>query len=74
MTREMDQGQAITLIVIGSAMIVVSFFVKNFYAARGIPVATVSDQKIPIWMGRLLFCVVGSMMILGGLVFFFPNQ
>ena len=72
MIKEMDQGRAITAIIVGIAAIVLSFFIKMFYAARagGSP----SDKRIPTWMGRLLFCTIGGMMILVGLMFFFPNH
>jgi hypothetical protein len=69
-----DQGQAIAAIVLGSILIAVSFFFNKFYAARGIPVAVVSDRRIPTWQGRLGFCIVGGMMILAGLVSLFPNR
>jgi|HubBroStandDraft_5_1064220.scaffolds.fasta_scaffold05618_6 hypothetical protein len=72
MLKEMDQGQAIAAIVVGTAAIVVSFFIKPFYAAKAN--GSVSDKKIPTWMGRLIFCTVGGMMILVGLIFFFPNH
>jgi hypothetical protein len=69
-----DQGKAITAIIAGSILIVASFIGKNFYEARGMPMAAVSDRRIPTWQGRLIFRVVGGMMILGGLIFFFPNR
>jgi hypothetical protein len=70
--KEMDQGQAITAIIMGIAAIVLSFFIRTFYAARGD--GFLSDKRIPTWMGRLLFCTIGGMMILVGLMFFFPNH
>jgi hypothetical protein len=69
-----SQGQAIAAIVVGSILIIASFFAKSFYAARGIPMPTASDRKIPIWQGRLMFWVIGGMMILGGLISLFPNR
>lgn len=69
-----DQGKAITAIIAGSVLIIVSFFFKDFYEARGIPLPVVSDRKVPTWQGRLIFWVVGGMMILGGLIFLFPNR
>jgi len=53
--------------------IVASFFVQNFYAAKGM-YGELSDKQIPTRMGRLFFCVVGGMFILIGIMFFFPNQ
>jgi hypothetical protein len=73
MRHEMDQGSAILAIVIGSVAIVASFFVQNFYAAKGM-YGELSDKQIPTRMGRLFFCVVGGMFILIGIMFFFPNQ
>jgi hypothetical protein len=69
-----DQGQAILGIVIGGILIIVSFFVKNFYEASGIPLPIVSDRKIPTWQGRLICWVVGGMMILIGIMSLFPNR
>jgi hypothetical protein len=69
-----DQGKAIAAIIAGSVLIVASFFFKNFYAGRGTLSAAVSDRRIPTWQGRLVFWVVGGMMILGGLIFLFPNR
>jgi hypothetical protein len=69
----MDQGSATLAIVIGSVAIVASFFVQNFYAAKGM-YGELSDKQIPTRMGRIFFCVVGGMFILIGIMFFFPNQ
>jgi hypothetical protein len=69
-----DQGKAITAIVVGTILIIASFFIRNFYAARGIPLPIVSDRQVPRWQGRLIFWVVGGMLILGGVISFFPNQ
>jgi hypothetical protein len=70
--KEIDQGQAITAIVVGVAAIIASFFIKTFYAAMGD--GFISDKRVPTWMGRLLFCAIGGMMMLAGLIFFFPNH
>jgi hypothetical protein len=69
-----DQGKAITMIVVGAALIVASFLFKNFYATGGIPLPIASDRQVPRWQGRLIFWVVGGMFVLGGMIFFFPNQ
>jgi hypothetical protein len=50
-----DQDQAIGAIVIGSILIIASFFLKKFYAAGGTLAAVVSDRRTPTWMGRLIF-------------------
>ena len=68
----MPQDQAICAIVVGSILIIASFFAKNFLAARGVPVPMASDRKIPTWEGRVIFWVVGGMMILGGIVSLIP--
>ena len=70
----MDQGKAMIAIIAGCILIIVSFFVKNFYEANGIPLPIVSGRRVPTWQGRLVFWVIGGMMILIGLVFFFPNR
>jgi hypothetical protein len=68
----MDEEKAILLIVVGVALIGASFVIKNFYGANGIFAAMLSDKSIPTWQGRLIFWLVGGMMILGGLIFFIP--
>ena len=68
----MDKEECILLVIIGIAVVAVSFISKNFYASKG--TVTLSDQRVPTWQGRLVFWVVGGMMILGGLLFLFPNQ
>jgi hypothetical protein len=68
------QDQAIGAIVIGSILIIASFFLKKFYAAGGTPAAVVSDRRTPTWMGRLIFWAVGGMMLLVGIVCLLPNR
>ena len=70
----MDQGKAIIAIIAGSILVIASFVFKNFYEARGMPLPIVSDRRAPTWQGRLIFWAVGGMMILGGLMFLFPNR
>ena len=67
-----DRGDAELKIAIGTGVIVVLFFVKNFYWLQGRNV--VSDKRMPTWIGRLLSWVIGGMMILVGLNFLFPPR
>jgi hypothetical protein len=69
-----SQGESITAIIAGSILIIASFFGKKFYGAGGTPVPIVSNRRIPAWQGRLIFWAVGGVMILGGLIYFFPNH
>lgn len=62
------------LVATGSLLILVSFFATKFYAARGILSAGVSDKRLPTWMGRIIFWVVGGFMILAGLNAIFPPR
>jgi hypothetical protein len=73
MTHEMDQTGAITAIVIGSIIVVGSFFVQNFYTATG-SFGELSDKQIPAWTARLMACIIGGMFIFIGVMFFFPNK
>jgi hypothetical protein len=68
------EGKAITAIIGGSALIIASLFFKDFYEAKGIPLPIVSDRRVPTWQGRLIFWVVGGMMILRGIMFLSPNR
>ena len=70
----MDQRQAITAIVVGSAIITASFFAKTFYAAKGLRGAPSSNRTISTWKGRILFWVVGGLMVLVGLNYFFTDH
>jgi hypothetical protein len=74
MGGSLNQGHAISGIVIGTILIAASFLFKNFYEARGIPMPVASGRKVPTWQGRLIFWIVGGMMILMGLIFLFPNR
>lgn len=67
----MDQNEAIWAILLGAVMIGASFLSNNFYASKGV---FLSDRKIPTWMGRGIFWMVGGLMILVGVVSFFPNR
>jgi hypothetical protein len=69
-----DQGQAIAAIVAGSILITASFLIKRFYAAKGILSASLSNREISAWKGRLLFRVVGGLMVLLGLSYFFTEH
>ena len=73
MTHEMDQTGAITAIVIGSIIVAGSFFVQNFYPAKG-KFGELSDKQIPTRMGRLMACMIGGMFMFIGVMFFFPNR
>jgi hypothetical protein len=70
----MDQGQAVTAILAGSAIITASFLAKKFYAAKGIRGAPSANRAISTLKGRLLFWVVGGFMILVGLSYFLTDH
>jgi hypothetical protein len=66
-----DRGDGELAIVIGSVLIISSFFVTKFYGSTGF---LLSNKQIPTWMGRLFCWIVGGMMILVGLNFLFPPR
>jgi hypothetical protein len=66
----MSKGGGEILIAIGSALIVAGFFGKAFYGSNRN--FGVSDKPMPTWLGRIIFWVVGGMMIAGGLNALFP--
>lgn len=70
----MNETKAILAIIGGVAMIVAGFTIKQFYAARGMFGAALSDRKIATWQGRLLFLIIGVVMLLVGLKFFLFDQ
>lgn len=65
----MNETKAIFSIVGGIAMITVGLTIKQYYAARGIFGAALSDRKIATWQGRLLFLIIGIVMLLVGVTF-----
>jgi hypothetical protein len=70
----MNEAKAILAIVGGIAMIVLGFTIKQFYAAKGMFGAALSNRKIATWQGRLLFLVIGVVMLLVGFKFFLFDQ
>ncbi len=66
----MTQTEAISAIALGTGMIVVSFFIKSFYAARSTISVSLSNRKIATWKGRLLFISIGTVMIIVGASYF----
>jgi hypothetical protein len=67
----MSHQEAIAAIVVGTIVGLVGLFGTKFYAGRGY---FLSDRSIDPWVGRLIFGVVGLFMILGGMIFLFPNR
>ena len=66
----MNGTKAILAIVAGGVMILLALGIKQFYAAKGILGASLSNQKIPNWKGRLLFVAIGAIMLMVGINFF----
>jgi hypothetical protein len=67
----MNETTAVIAIIAGSGMIYAGFAVKQFYAAKGLYGAVLSDRKVARWKGRLLFLVVGAMLLFVGFKYFF---
>jgi hypothetical protein len=70
----MNETKALLAIIGGIAMIIAGFTIKQFYAAKGMFGAALSDRKIATWQGRLLFLVIGVAMLLVGIKFFVFDQ
>lgn len=70
----MNATKAIPAITVGSAAIILGITIKQFYAARGTLGVTVSNRRIATWKGRLLFLIVGTLMVLVGIKFFLFDQ
>jgi hypothetical protein len=70
----MNETKAILAIVVGGAVIILGLTMKQFYAARGALGVTVSNRQITTWKGRLLFLIVGTVMVLVGIKFFLFDQ
>ena len=63
----MSDTSAIIVIISGLGMIALGVTIKQFYAAKGIYGAALSDKKIPRWAGRLLFIGIGTVFLLVGI-------
>jgi hypothetical protein len=70
----MNETKAILAIVVGSAVIILGLTMKQFFAARGTLGVTVSNRQIATWKGRLIFLIVGALMVLVGIKFFLFDQ
>jgi hypothetical protein len=70
----MTETQGVMGIVAGAVMIILAVVAKQFYAARGVFGVTVSNRKIPTWQGRLLFLVIGIVILVFGLSVFFSER
>jgi len=66
----MSPTKAIFVIIGGCAMIIAGLYINQFYAARGLFGAALSDRQIATWKGRLLFLIIGVAMLLVGARFF----
>ena len=66
----MHELSAILSIVIGVLATLFGFTAKQFYAAKGNLGVTMTNGKLPLWVGRLLGLVVGGFFILIGVRFF----
>ena len=64
-----SQFDSIIAIVAGIGMIALSFSIKKFYAAKGIYGVALSDKPIATWKGRILFIVVGLVLLSFGIKF-----
>jgi hypothetical protein len=62
----MNEAKAVIAIIAGSGMIYAAFTMKQFYAAKGLYGAVLSDRKAATWKGRLLFVVVGAVLLFVG--------
>ncbi len=54
----------VAVVTLGLVVIVIGCTTKTFYYLKG---RGSSDKPAPIWLGRLIFIVVGSMFVLFGL-------
>lgn len=70
----MNETKAILAIIVGSVAIFLGLTIKQFYAARGALGVTVSNRQIATWRGRLLFLIIGTVMVLVGIKFFLFDQ
>jgi hypothetical protein len=63
----MTETKAIIAIIAGCGMIYFGVTMKQFYAAKGLYGAVLSDRKVARWKGRLLFLVVGAVLLFVGI-------
>jgi hypothetical protein len=70
----MNETKAILLITAGAVAIVLGLTVKQFFAAKGVFGVTSSNRQIATWKGRVLFFIVGALLLLIGIKFFVVGQ
>ena len=70
----MNETRAILLITAGTVAIILGLTVKQFFAAKGVFGVTSSNRQIATWKGRVLFFIVGALLLLIGIKFFVVGQ
>jgi len=70
----MNETKAILLITAGTVAIILGLTVKQFFAAKGVFGVTSSNRQIATWKGRVLFFIVGALLLLIGIKFFVVGQ
>ena len=70
----MNDTKAILLIAAGVVAIILGLTVKQFFAAKGVFGVTSSNRQIATWKGRVLFFIVGALLLLIGIKFFVVGQ
>ena len=63
----MTETAAVVSIIAGGASVVVAFVNRRFYWRKG---WMSGDKAAPRWVGRLLFGLIGALLILVGIRFF----
>lgn len=70
----MTESKAIASIICGGAAIAASFVPVQWYYAKGLTGATVSNRPMPKWVSRVLLWVVGLTFILIGSAYLLLDQ
>jgi hypothetical protein len=66
-SHETSNLEALISVLAGVGCLLMAVFCDKFYWARGLH-GSLSDKQAPTWAGRLLFSVVGSALIIFGLL------
>ena len=63
----MTTASAISEVVFGCALLFIGFANQRFYWMKGL---SSGNKEAPKWVGRLLFVVIGAVLVLLGMRFF----
>jgi hypothetical protein len=72
-SQPVTETKAIIALVVGIALIILAFTIKQFYYARDLSGVSLG-RPAPRWFGRVLFSLIGAGFLLFGVSYFLFNH